>query len=369
MKKKNFICIFPQGENIHLIKDVGMIPFLLGREGYYDTTVAFYEEAVNLPYLENEVKGLNYVKIPQLFKYESLNILFFLIKNSSKYDIVMFFHGGKGKILNSILLKLLTLKRMKFYFKLDMASSEIYRKFNQNSFKFIFMRKLCSYIDLITVESRKMNDFLNEKSFFKTKYLPNGYLDEAGVVFSPKKEKIIITVGRLGNHQKDTETLLKALENVDLKDWKVKLIGPIAESFQPYINFFFEKNSHLKEKVIFMGNISNRQELKEQYLKAKIFTLTSRNEGFPLVFPEALANGCYIVSTNLAPAYDIVDGNKYGTLFDVGNDKQLSNILQEIIDGKTILPDSDHIKVFAKKNFDWRSITKKLYQYLEEKDD
>ncbi|MEQ1308514.1 glycosyltransferase [Acinetobacter bereziniae] len=370
MKKKNFICIFPQGENIHLIKDVGMIPFVLGKEGYYNTTIAFYEDQINLPYLRNEVNGLNYERIPRLFKYESINILLFLIKNLSKYNIVMFFHGGKGKIFNVLFFKLITLKRMKFYFKLDMDSSEINNNFNKKSIRFKLTKVFSSYIDLLTVESIKMNDFLNKESFYRTKYLPNGYLEEVvnKVDSETEKENIIITVGRLGTNQKDTETFLKALAKLDLKDWKVKLIGPIAESFQYVIKSFFEENPHLKEKVIFMGNISDRQELKSLYSKAKIFTLTSRNEGFPLVFPEAIANGCYIVTTDLAPAYDITNNGEYGRLFTIGNDRQLAIILQEVIDGKIDLPDKEKIRAYAKKNFDWNAIAQKLYQYLEGKD-
>lgn len=365
MKKKNFICIFPQGKNIHLIKDVGMVPFMLGKEGYYNTTIAFYEDKKNLSYLDHEVKGLNYVKIPRLFKYESLNILFFLITNFSKYDIVMFFHGGKGKILNALFFKVLTLKKIKFYFKLDMDSSEINTNFNKKSFKFKFTKKFSSYIDLLTVESKKMNKFLNEKSFYNTKYLPNGYIDEVNIAFEREKENVIITVGRLGTNQKDTETFLRALEKVDLKDWKVNLIGPIEESFQPTLKLFYEKNTHLKEKVVFTGNIANRNELKQEYLKAKVFVLTSRNEGFPLVFPEAISSGCYIVSTDLAPAYDITNNTEFGSLFSVGDDKELAIVLQNIIDNKNILPDVENLRSFAKKNFDWKVIVKNLYQYLE----
>ncbi|MEQ1105972.1 glycosyltransferase family 4 protein [Acinetobacter ursingii] len=365
MIKKSFICIFPQGKNIHLIKDVGMIPFLLGKEGYYNTTIAFYEDQKNLPYLMREVEGLDYVKIPRIFKYESFNIFLFLIRNLSKYNTVMFFHGGKGKILNVIFFKIITLKRMKFYFKLDADSSEINKDFNKKSFLFKLNKSFNSWVDLLTVESKKMNDYLNDKSFLETKYLPNGYLDEVNEINDTKKENIIITVGRLGTSQKDTETFLKALEKIDLRDWRVKLIGPISESFQPIIKSFFDRNCHLKEKVIFMGSISDRQELKELYLKAKIFTLTSKNEGFPLVFPEAIASGCYIVTTDLPPAYDITNNGEFGRLFEIGNDQQLANILQEVIDDKCILPDARQIQAYAKKNFDWNIIVKKLYQYLE----
>ena len=46
-----------------------------------------------------------------------------------------------------------------------------------------------------------------------------------------EKENIMVCVGRIGCYQKNTEMLLNALRKVDLKDWKIYMLGPITSSF------------------------------------------------------------------------------------------------------------------------------------------
>ena len=53
-----FLTVFPLLENVHLIKDVGMIPFVLHRDFGYDSTILSFDDAKGLNHLENEVKGL-----------------------------------------------------------------------------------------------------------------------------------------------------------------------------------------------------------------------------------------------------------------------------------------------------------------------
>lgn len=363
MKKKNFLCIFPKGKNIHLIKDVGMIPYSLQENGYYNSTIAFYEDKKNLCFLDNEVKGLKYVKIKKFFKYDNLNIFIFLLLNFYKYDIVMFFHAEKGKFLNILFFKLLTLYKIKFYIKLDMNPNIMLKKYNKKSIKFLFSSFLASFADLITVETVKLNNFLNEQTFYKTKYLANGFLNEN--LEDIKKENTIITVGRLGSDEKDTDTFLRAIEKLDLKNWKIKLIGSVEKSFESRIIDFFDKNSQLRDNVIFTGNISTRNELFKEYQKAKVFVLTSKFESFGLVLVEALSEGCYIVATDLIPVHDITNNGKFGEIFPIGNDNKLSGILQSIIDEEKQLPDPNELKKYAQLNFNWKIIVERLYNYLE----
>ena len=358
------ICIFPNGENIHLIKDVGMVPFMLYKEGYYDSTIAFYEDEKNLPYLRTEVQGLRYKKISKIFDNEALNIFYFLLKNISQYDVVMFFHGGVGKVLIANFFKIVSISKIKFYIKLDYDSTGLQNKYEKN-LKFLVAKKLIQNISLITVETKQVNEFLNTKSFYATKYLPNGFNYQSIDYSVIHKENLIITVARIGTEQKDNETFLRALEYTDLKNWKVKFIGPIEESFKPVISKFYEKNPHLKNSVEFAGPIHDRDYLAVEYAKAKVFVLTSLRESFGLVLVEALARGCYIVSTDLVASHDITDEQRYGTLFPIQDSKKLSGILQNIIDGKKQLPNIEEVKAFAEEKFSWTSIVKDLYYYLE----
>ena len=40
--KKRFLTLFPELENVHLMKDVGMIPYIMHKEFGYDSYIASY---------------------------------------------------------------------------------------------------------------------------------------------------------------------------------------------------------------------------------------------------------------------------------------------------------------------------------------
>ena len=93
-----------------------------------------------------------------------------------------------------------------------------------------------------------------------------------------------------------------------MKDWKIKLIGPIEKcekDFQKDIDKFYSERPDLKDKVIFTGTINDSDKLVEEYHKASAFVLTSRWESSALVLLEAAINGCYVLTTNVGIAKDL----------------------------------------------------------------
>ena len=77
------------------------------------------------------------------------------------------------------------------------------------------------------------------------------------------------------------------INDLDLKNWKVYLIGPIHPDFQIKIDTFYQQYPDKKNQVIFTGAIYNKKELWSYYNKAKVFVLTSRWESYALVLNEA----------------------------------------------------------------------------------
>lgn len=153
-----------------------------------------------------------------------------------------------------------------------------------------------------------------------------------------EKENVMVCVGRIGCHQKNTEMLLDALEKVDLKDWRIYMIGPITNSFdlnesgnfQNTIDDFFKRNPQYKEKLIFTGMVYDQKEVFEYYNRAKVLLSTSRHEGFANVYSQAAAMGCYIVSTDVGGA-DVASNNwQFGTLVQQENTADLAMILTRI---------------------------------------
>ena len=362
--KKKFHCIFPVGQNVHLIKDVGMIPFMLHKEGYYDSSISFYENESNLPYLLSDVKGLKYKRISKIFKNEDYNIFIFLLCNFWKLDIVMMFHPSFKKLLLANLFHFLSFGALKFYFKLDINESVFDTDFSQN-IKNNIKKMLFRRIDLITVETNKINKFLNEKTYIKSKLLPNGFKSEEMKSLPTEKENLFITVGRIGSYSKDTETLLRAIQNLELLDWKFLIIGPIEEDFKTKIDEFFSENPKLTASVFFLGSISDRKKLNEYYKKSKVFVLSSRYESFGLVIVEALSQGNFIVSTDLIPSREIADSAGYGKFYPIEDDVSLRCILQDIIHQKYLLPSPQSIENYANENYNWSVIVTKLYNMLE----
>lgn len=74
------------------------------------------------------------------------------------------------------------------------------------------------------------------------------------------KENLIITVGRIGSKQKANEVMFDALDQVDMKNWKFVLIGPIEEDFKIKYNIFIERNPDKKDKVILLGSIGDKRQ-------------------------------------------------------------------------------------------------------------
>src|SRR6476620_5530988 len=80
---KKFLTLFPYTENVHLIKDVGMIPYVLHKEYGYESTIASFQNG-EYPYLEDDVKGLKQTFIKKIFKKDKFNVYWFILTNFRK---------------------------------------------------------------------------------------------------------------------------------------------------------------------------------------------------------------------------------------------------------------------------------------------
>ena len=157
-----------------------------------------------------------------------------------------------------------------------------------------------------------------------------------------EKENIMVCVGRIGNYQKNTEMLLEALHKVDLKDWKIYMIGPITNSFnlndggnfQKRIDDFFDECPQHRDKLIFTGMIYDQKTLFEYYNRAKILLMTSRHEGFANVYSQAAAMGCFIVSTDVGGADVCSNYWAFGEKLPQENSDALADVLEKITSGE-----------------------------------
>lgn len=362
-----FVTLFPETQNVHLIKDVGMIPYVMYKEFNFESVIVCYQND-NYEYLETEVKGL---KIDFLKKYSRksvINGVIYLIKNSKKIDVLQLYHYVKRTKVWIILYKILNPKG-KVYLKLD-ATIEIKKiKFDKLSLINHINTTVLKKCDLVSAETKEFVTFLNENWPVTVQYIPNGFYKESLDLFInySTKDNIICTVGRIGAPEKANHLLVEAFLVVHklLPKWELKLIGPIDNEFREYIAKYFSGNTELMKKVIFTGAINDRKKLKEEYKKAKIFCLTSLSEGFPLVFLEAIESGCYIISSDLPAAHDITNEGKYGDIFEINNKERLSKLILEACNNEERLSSiCTEVQEYANNNYNWVKICSQIINIL-----
>ena len=135
----------------------------------------------------------------------------------------------------------------------------------------------------------------------KFEVIPNG-IDKNK--FKPmKKEKRILVVARLFPN-KGVQDILDALKGIDLKDWKVDIVGD-----GPYRQFLENKAKEhsLEDKVVFHGWIDNNSsKMKQLYGHASIFISASYFESFGITILEALSAGCYPLISDISTHRELV---------------------------------------------------------------
>lgn len=360
-----FTTLSPECRNIELVKDVGQIPYVLGKE-HSNIETEIVESCVksdgeNL----DSVKGLKLTHRKLLFNSTELTGLIYLLFNSKKIDWLSLHHAGRRSYYWTKLYKFLNSKG-KAYLKLDLdfRSCDMYDK---DEWERKIFEKNMQIMDLVTVETDAVKNRIQKYSCQEIEVLGNGYCKtEFDVDIYQKRENSFITVGRLGSKQKATEILLEAFaKSSNQHDWNLKLVGTIEEEFKPVITEFYLKYPNLKSRVIFTGEIKDRQELYEEYCKAKVFVLPSRWEGFAIVGGEALSCGCQlIVSDQVPPAKEMTKNGEYGRIAPVDDIDQLCQALIKATKMPTNDKKIEEIKEYADTQFSWSKICDSLYSML-----
>lgn len=228
-----------------------------------------------------------------------------------------------------------------------------------------------SNCDLITCECALVKKYISAKWPYKVDYVPNGFLD---VFPFPKteyslKENTILTVAEIGRNEKNHPLLLEAFAKCAdmIPDWKLKLVGSIRDDFRTYIDNYYNIYPELRNRVIFTGPITDKNELYNEYAKAKVFALTSDFEGMPNVFAEAARAGCYTVCSEIEAADEFIGFGKNGKKFPIGDTNRLSEIFIEICNESFESVFSENfsaIKDYANRYFRYETMVRKLHYMI-----
>jgi glycosyltransferase involved in cell wall biosynthesis len=387
MKHNNLTLIFHSIEQEHLGKDVFLVPYYIGKILNMNVRIVCSQTKTNKK-IPNNIRGVKLIRLKNVFHKSNNELLrnlvyiIYILFNAFTINMLMQFYFSNPSSIIGILYKTLNKKGI-LYIKSDgkmgewpllgyynSIHSKKYQKIRTKIKKHLY-KTFLEHINLITVET-----YTGYRKFCTEKLLDIDLKKKVNILFSgfdteqfekydikqkeySEKENIIITVGRLGTYPKNTEMLLRTAAQINLKNWKIVLIGPIEKNecdFQKFIDTFYASNLQVRDKIIFTGAIYDKKELWKWYNRAKVFVLTSIFESFGIVLTEALFFRNYIVSTDVGSASDLIKMG-YGEIIPQEDDVYLSNVLQNIIDDNKIENQYNNVK-WENNDISWEKIVK-----------
>lgn len=145
-----------------------------------------------------------------------------------------------------------------------------------------------------------------------------------------KREKIILSIGRLSN-EKGFDVLINAFAEIShlYKDWKVCIYGdgPDKNKLIKLIN-----SLHLSSQIFIFDRVSNIEFFLSQ---SSIVVQASRYEGMPNAVIEAMALGNSVIASSKGAEF-IINHRLNGLLFTVGDSLELSILIKELIDNEKL---------------------------------
>ncbi|HMM19579.1 MAG TPA: glycosyltransferase family 4 protein [Selenomonadales bacterium] len=365
MKRVCYTVFYPHMKNVDIIKESGMMAHYLCQTEKYEVALAAYkgEEFTNIQLIDSRVSN-DYIK--RRTGYTLPDSLLYLFTRAKKIDVLQLFHLNKMSVIIAAAYKLLNPQGL-VYIKLDTSERHLQHLLISSGLKGRIREFVLAHIvDLVSAETKNVYDKVRQnwgQLANKLIYLPNGIKPVNSE--STQKEKIILTVGRIGSYEKATDVLLNALTKCRLKDWTVQMVGPIEPEFNNSIEKWFKENPHLKEKVIFTGPVWDRQELSRYYDKAAVFCLPSRWENFSFALLEAASHGCYLILTPVGAARELLEITQYGELVNADDEQRLSQALNDIVDSWKYDHSKDSlIRSTVNDLFNWENIIKSLDEHL-----
>lgn len=171
-----------------------------------------------------------------------------------------------------------------------------------------------------------------------------------------KKEPVLVSVGRL-SEQKDFPTLIQAFaKTLNKKRCKLLILGE-GPNYNKLIALC--KKLSIEDHVDFLGFKKNPYKYVKQ---SDLFVLSSKWEGFGMVFIEALAVGTPIVATDCSGGpREILNDGEFGVLTPVGDIEKLSDAMIKSLEKK-----KDKEKLVRRaKEFDITSIKRQYEQVFD----
>lgn len=374
--KKAFVTLFPDFNNVHFYKDVGMIPHVMSTKYGYDSFVlTCHQQIVPASPFSGTIRIIPIKPLNGLLGLLSCFKTIFNITKDYDYVVLNTYHYRVNFLLLGLVLKVLT-KKLSHYVKFDVNAKTVDLMFSNTSWYMKpFRNYFLSKVDVLSVEAKEAYDFFKSTDFLsKNVYLiPNGVKVEDLNKYSDSqilkaKEKIIFTASRLESEQKNIKLLIDSYCKSELStsNWSLLLAGSSDDIIRQYAFKKAKQYNVEHHNIKFLGML-NRRDLFSMMERAKIFALSSKFEGFSLILPEASAHACLIVSTDVSGVKDITNEGKLGFIaqhnIDDLSDKLILATSSEYEKGNLAIQQRE----YCLNNFDWNIICSKLNDILNEK--
>jgi|SaaInlStandDraft_3_1057020.scaffolds.fasta_scaffold04930_3 glycosyltransferase involved in cell wall biosynthesis len=122
---------------------------------------------------------------------------------------------------------------------------------------------------------------------------------------------------------------------------RLRLVGPLFGKESYWNGVAADRN--ISTQVKFLGSLSNRQSLINEFNKASIFVFPSHFEGFPVALLEAITMGLACVGTSVGGVPDILNHGKAGIVVSPNAPIELANAM------KVLLEDNDLVEDLSKQ--------------------
>lgn len=278
--------------------------------------------------LEYKVSNLKLIVLRKILNY--IKRICWVIKYKNKYDFSC--NYATYSIIGSKLAQISS-KNCTYY-----IHSDYYKMYEENIEevkKFFSPHNITNFKKIIFVSNESQCNFLNVFPELKNKSTVINNLIDSNYIISKSEQKNIscfnkndtnfVFIGRLDNTSKNFDLLLNSFRIAINKNNNIKLCiigdGEYKEKILKYI-----KNNKLETNIILLGEQKNPY----TYLKqSDCLILTSKYEGFPVVYLESLVLNKYIMTT-VPTSDDYIDIRKFATILEFDENK----IAQEIIEYK-----------------------------------
>lgn len=363
------MCMIPAYplENVQLLKDRVIFPYVCFRT-FGESLRLVTKSTGDYPYL-SYLEGAELVALPEEQPHMEAAV-HYVTEHVDEIDLLFLF-GARGEYME-----------LTHIYKSLRPDGIIYLKLDINidwaNTLPLFHKPFSDFLhscDIISCEGRRLQSLLYKKWQRHIEYIPNGvyyplYPEAADVRFE-EKENMILTVGRLGDIQKNSLLLLYAyaLAFPNLKEpWELVMVGSVTPEFQTDYEDFCNRYPPLAPHVHLTGNITDKQRLYQYYRRAKIFALPSRGEGgSPNVFSEAAIFGCTVLTTGVDAAPDMTDNGRVGRISsDIEDFEGFAKELSALCCDPAYLARNFHeIRTYIKEFFDYERLASRLRMLVE----